>query len=90
MSKAILGMQWGDEGKGKITHLLAREADMVVRFNGGPNAGHTVIDRGVKFGTHQSPQARSTLRPSVLASERNGDRPLRPAQGSRGDRPPPR
>jgi adenylosuccinate synthase len=55
MSKAILGMQWGDEGKGKITHLLAREADMVVRFNGGPNAGHTVIDRGVKFGTHQVP-----------------------------------
>lgn len=55
MSKAILGMQWGDEGKGKITHLLAREADMVVRFNGGPNAGHTVIDHGVKFGTHQIP-----------------------------------
>jgi len=55
MAKAILGMQWGDEGKGKITHLLAREADMVVRFNGGPNAGHTVIDHGVKFGTHQIP-----------------------------------
>ncbi|MEA1871157.1 MAG: adenylosuccinate synthase [Candidatus Bipolaricaulota bacterium] len=55
MSKAILGMQWGDEGKGKITHLLAREAAMVVRFNGGPNAGHTVIDHGVKFGTHQIP-----------------------------------
>ncbi|MEE8195270.1 MAG: adenylosuccinate synthetase, partial [Candidatus Bipolaricaulota bacterium] len=42
MATAILGMQWGDEGKGKITHLLAREADMVVRYNGGPNAGHTV------------------------------------------------
>jgi len=55
MSTAILGMQWGDEGKGKITHLLAEEADMVVRFNGGPNAGHTVIDRGVKFGTHLVP-----------------------------------
>lgn len=55
MAKAILGMQWGDEGKGKITHLLSREAAMVVRFNGGPNAGHTVIDHGVKFGTHQIP-----------------------------------
>ncbi|MGD9675584.1 MAG: adenylosuccinate synthase [Candidatus Bipolaricaulia bacterium] len=55
MATAILGLQWGDEGKGKITHLLARDADMVVRFNGGPNAGHTVIDRGVKFGTHLIP-----------------------------------
>ncbi len=55
MATAVLGMQWGDEGKGKITHLLARDAGMVVRFNGGPNAGHTVIDRGVKFGIHQMP-----------------------------------
>ncbi|MEI6171815.1 MAG: adenylosuccinate synthetase, partial [bacterium] len=55
MSTAVLGLQWGDEGKGKITHLLARSASMVVRFNGGPNAGHTVIDRGVKFGTHLLP-----------------------------------
>jgi len=55
MATAVLGLQWGDEGKGKLTHLLAKEADMVVRFNGGPNAGHTVIDRGVKFGTHQVP-----------------------------------
>lgn len=55
MSTAVLGLQWGDEGKGKITHLLAKDAHMVVRFNGGPNAGHTVIDRGVKFGTHLIP-----------------------------------
>jgi adenylosuccinate synthase len=55
MSTAVLGLQWGDEGKGKITHVLARDADLVVRFNGGPNAGHTVIDRGVKFGTHLIP-----------------------------------
>jgi len=55
MATAVLGLQWGDEGKGKLTHLLARDADMVVRFNGGPNAGHTVIDRGVKFGTHLVP-----------------------------------
>ena len=55
MATAVLGLQWGDEGKGKLTHLLARDADMVVRFNGGPNAGHTVIDRGAKFGTHLIP-----------------------------------
>jgi len=55
MATAVLGLQWGDEGKGKITHPLAKDADMVVRFNGGPNAGHTVIDRGVKFGTHLIP-----------------------------------
>ena len=55
MATAVLGLQRGDEGKGKITHLLAREAELVVRFNGGPNAGHTVIDRGVKFGTHLVP-----------------------------------
>ena len=55
MAIAVLGMQWGDEGKGKIVHLLARDADIVVRFNGGANAGHTLIDRGVKFGTHLIP-----------------------------------
>jgi adenylosuccinate synthase len=55
MLTAVLGMQWGDEGKGKLTHLLARDADVVVRFNGGPNAGHTVFDRGVKFGIHLIP-----------------------------------
>ena len=69
MATAVLGLQWGDEGKGKITHLLAKDADMVVRFNGGPNAGHTVIDRGVKFGTHLIPAGAfypDTL--SVLAS----------------------
>ena len=55
MATAVLGMQWGDEGKGKIAHLLARHAHMVVRFNGGPNAGHTIVDRGVTFGTHLIP-----------------------------------
>ena len=43
----IIGTQWGDEGKGKIVDILAREADVVVRYQGGSNAGHTVInDRG--------------------------------------------
>jgi len=41
---AVIGAQWGDEAKGKIVHFLAREADLAVRFNGGPNAGHTVQD----------------------------------------------
>jgi len=40
---AVIGAQWGDEGKGKIAHLLAQDADMAVRFNGGTNAGHTVV-----------------------------------------------
>ena len=39
---AIIGAQWGDEGKGKIVDMLAEEADMVMRFSGGDNAGHTV------------------------------------------------
>jgi adenylosuccinate synthase len=51
----VLGMQWGDEGKGKITHMLAAEADWVVRFNGGPNAGHTIIHEGRRYGTHLIP-----------------------------------
>jgi len=52
---AVLGMQWGDEGKGKITHLLAADAHCVVRFNGGPNAGHTIIHQGQRYGTHLLP-----------------------------------
>lgn len=55
MATAVFGMQWGDEGKGKVAHLLARNAEMVVRFNGGPNAGHTVVHDGATFGIHQIP-----------------------------------
>ena len=52
----VVGTQWGDEGKGKIVDMLAQEADVVVRFNGGNNAGHTIIDpeRG-KFALHLVP-----------------------------------
>ena len=46
---AVVGMQWGDEGKGKIVDLLAGDADVVVRFQGGNNAAHTVIVDGQKF-----------------------------------------
>lgn len=48
-TRSIFGAQWGDEGKGKIIDLLAREADYVVRYQGGPNAGHTVVVNGNKF-----------------------------------------
>lgn len=44
MVKAIVGANWGDEGKGKITDLLAEQSDIVVRFQGGANAGHTIIN----------------------------------------------
>jgi len=57
MSKAtiILGSQWGDEGKGKIVDLLATEANVVCRFNGGNNAGHTVIANGIEYDFHMLP-----------------------------------
>ncbi len=53
--KILIGMQWGDEGKGKITDLLAEEADVVVRFSGGNNAGHTVIADDQKYELHLIP-----------------------------------
>lgn len=52
---AVIGAQWGDEGKGKMVDLLAQKMDIVCRFNGGPNAGHTVINEYGKFGLHQVP-----------------------------------
>ena len=52
---AVIGAQWGDEAKGKVVHALAREADLVVRFNGGPNAGHTVEDGYGKAQLHLVP-----------------------------------
>src|SRR4030095_10088033 len=47
--EAVIGLQWGDEGKGKIVDLLARDADYVVRYHGGNNAGHTVVLGSKKF-----------------------------------------
>jgi len=52
---AIIGAQWGDEGKGKVVDLLAEKARMVVRFSGGDNAGHTVVNPYGKFGLHLIP-----------------------------------
>ena len=55
MVKAIVGANWGDEGKGKITDVLAQEADIVVRFQGGANAGHTIKNKYGKFSLHMMP-----------------------------------
>ena len=55
MVTAIVGANWGDEGKGKITDLLAKESDIIVRFQGGSNAGHTIINNYGKFALHLLP-----------------------------------
>ena len=55
MVRAVVGANWGDEGKGKITDMLAREADIIVRFQGGANAGHTIINNYGKFALHTLP-----------------------------------
>ncbi len=55
MVKAIVGANWGDEGKGKITDLFAEKSDVVIRFQGGANAGHTIICDYGKFALHQLP-----------------------------------
>jgi adenylosuccinate synthase len=52
---ALVGLQWGDEGKGKVTDLLAGEADFVVRYQGGNNAGHTIVVDGQKYALHLVP-----------------------------------
>ncbi len=54
-SVVVVGTQWGDEGKGKIVDLLTRYADFVVRFQGGNNAGHTLVVEGKKFVFHIIP-----------------------------------
>ena len=81
---AIIGAQWGDEGKGKIVDLLAEQADMVMRFSGGDNAGHTVVNQLGKFALHLvpsgifSPKAISVIgngvavNPRVLFDELDG------------------
>jgi adenylosuccinate synthase len=55
MVKAVVGANWGDEGKGKITDTLAKEADIIVRFQGGANAGHTIVNDYGKFALHTLP-----------------------------------
>ncbi|KSV59383.1 adenylosuccinate synthase [Acetivibrio ethanolgignens] len=55
MVKAVVGANWGDEGKGKITDMLAEKADIIIRFQGGANAGHTIINEYGKFALHTLP-----------------------------------
>ena len=82
----IVGAQWGDEGKGKIVDLLAQESDLVCRYQGGPNAGHTIVVDGETFKIRAIPSgivggvaSAPTLgwhvsRTSTLASSRTGRR----------------
>ena len=55
MVRAIVGANWGDEGKGKITDMLAKESDIIIRFQGGSNAGHTIINNYGRFALHLLP-----------------------------------
>ena len=66
----ILGLQWGDEGKGKIVDYLAEQYDIVARFQGGPNAGHTLKFDGKKFVLHTVPSC--IFRPKLLNLIGNG------------------
>ena len=66
----ILGLQWGDEGKGKIVDYLAEKYDIIARFQGGPNAGHTLIFDGQKFVLHTIPSG--IFRPSQINLIGNG------------------
>jgi len=66
----IVGAQWGDEGKGKITDLLAERADVVIRFQGGNNAGHTIVRDGETFKFHLIPSG--ILHPGKLCAIGNG------------------
>ncbi len=60
----VVGLQWGDEGKGKIVDVLVEEFDVVVRYSGGANAGHTIVVDGQRFALHQIPSG--ILRPDVI------------------------
>ena len=73
-SQVVVGTQWGDEGKGKIVDVLAEKADMIVRFQGGDNAGHTVIVNGKKYVLHLLPsgvlrqEAKCIIGPGVVCN----------------------
>ncbi|MDD5327882.1 MAG: adenylosuccinate synthase [Phycisphaerae bacterium] len=64
MNSCIVGLQWGDEGKGKVIDILAEKSDIVVRYNGGANAGHTVVIAGDKFALHLLPSG--SVRPNIF------------------------
>jgi adenylosuccinate synthase len=68
--RVVVGAQWGDEGKGKVTDLLCEQADVVVRYQGGNNAGHTVENKRGKFALHLVPSG--IFNPAVIAVIGNG------------------
>jgi adenylosuccinate synthase len=67
-STVVVGAQWGDEGKGKIVDLLAQESDVVCRYQGGPNAGHTIVAAGETFKIRQTPSGVISGRTSVIGA----------------------
>ena len=69
-STVIVGAQWGDEGKGKVVDLLAAQADLVIRFQGGNNAGHTIVRDGEEFKFHLIPSG--ILYPGLTCAIGNG------------------
>src|SRR3989339_411514 len=70
MNCCVTGLQWGDEGKGKVVDILAQDADIVVRYGGGANAGHTVIIGDKKFALHLLPSG--SVRPEAACVISNG------------------
>jgi len=70
MNHCVVGLQWGDEGKGKLVDILAEHSDIVVRYSGGANAGHTVIVGDDRFALHLLPSG--SIRPNVICVIANG------------------
>lgn len=70
MNYCVTGLQWGDEGKGKVVDILAEKSDIVVRYGGGANAGHTVVVGDDKFALHLLPSG--VVRPSISCIIANG------------------
>lgn len=69
MIQLVIGGQWGDEGKGKVVDLMAGKADLVVRFHGGNNAGHTVVIEGKKYAFHLIPSGILQKKPTVVIAD---------------------
>jgi adenylosuccinate synthase len=70
MNHCVVGLQWGDEGKGKVVDILAEKSDIVVRYSGGANAGHTVVVGDSKFALHLLPSG--SIRPDTICVIANG------------------
>jgi len=70
MNTCVVGLQWGDEGKGKIVDILAEKSDIVVRYSGGANAGHTVVVGDSSFALHLLPSG--SVRPNTICVIANG------------------